>query len=361
VTLVTFKKFVATVDNQSVSNRRNPQQIGQTWVLVSIVVGLLALSAMLTYVAGGTKTPLPHAFYIPIVVAAGGFGLRAGAATAAVAGVLCGPWMPLNVEDGLSQTTSRWIIRLGFFLTIAVVVGFGRNRLLKLSRARQNFLSVVSHELRTPLASVMGFAALLANRDLTLTVEEHAEFADLILKEANELTNVVDHYVVEGRLSDSALFIDAHPTDLRKIVDIVIGGLPDQIRERRVEVAGSEITCMADPLRLRQILRSMFNNALSYSPNRILVDVTTDRTSARVTVSDRDNPASATQRLSPWTHVVHKDKAPVFPPLGIGLAVSRDLAKRMGGELSYEVNGTTRFELRLPLDNTRPRRHPTIV
>ena len=358
---VTLKKIVGTVDDERVSDRRNTQQIGETWVLVSVVIGLLVLSAMLTYVAGGTKTPIPHAFYIPIVVAAGGFGLRAGTATAVVAGVLCGPWMPLDVEDGLSQTTSGWIIRLGFFLTIASFVGFGRNRLLKLSRARQNFLSVVSHELRTPLASVMGFAALLANRDLDLTVEEHAEFADLILKEANEMTNLVDHYVVEGRLSDSALFIDAHPTDLRKIIDIVIGGLPVHVRDRRLEVAGAEVTCIADPLRLRQILRSMLNNALAYSPNRILVDITTDRTSARVTVSDGDNPATSTQRLSPWTQVVRKETEPVFPPLGIGLSVSRDLAKRMGGELTYQVNGTTRFELRLPLDNTRPRRHPTMI
>jgi signal transduction histidine kinase len=316
---------------------------------------------MLTYLAGGTKTPIPHAFYIPIVVAAGGFGMRAGVVTAGVAGLLCGPWMPLDAENGLPQTTSGWVIRLAFFLTVAVVIGLGRNRLLELSRARQNFLSVVSHELRTPLASVMGFAALLANRDLSLSMEEQGEFADLILKDANELTNVVDHYVVEGRLSDSALFIDSHPTDLRKIVDIVVGGIPVQIRERRVEVAGSEVTCIADPLRLRQILRSMFNNALAYSPNRILVDVATDRTSARVTVSDKDNPASSTQRLSAWTQVVRKESEPVFPPLGIGLAVSRDLAKRMGGELSYEVNGNTRFELRLPLDNSRPRRRSKVI
>ncbi|MEX1134470.1 MAG: HAMP domain-containing sensor histidine kinase [Acidimicrobiia bacterium] len=312
--------------------------------------------------AGGTKTPLPHAFYIPVVIAAGGFGVRAGAASAVVAGLACGPWMLLDVERGLAQPTSGWIIRMAFFLTIAMVVGFGRNRLLELTRARQNFLSDVSHELRTPLASVMGFAALLANRSLDISPAEHAEFADLILKEANEMSNVVDHYVVEGRLRDSALFIDAHPTDLRQIVDIVLGGLPEHVRQRRVEVAGSEITCLADPLRLRQILRSVFNNALAYTPNRILVDVTTDRASARVTVSDENTPTPSTQRLSPWLPNTRKEAEPVFTPFGLGLSVSRDLAKRMGGELTYQVNGTTRFELRLPLNNTRKsKRRPTVV
>jgi len=344
-----------------VTSRRNPTPIGQPWVLVSVVVGFLALSAMLTYVAGGTKSPLPHAFYIPVVIAAGGFGVRAGAAAAVVAGLICGPWMPLDVERGLAQPPSGWIIRMAFFLTIAVVVGFGRNRQLELTRARQNFLSAVSHELRTPLASVMGFAALLANRSLDISPAEHAEFAELILKEATEMTNVVDHYVVEGRLRDSALFIDAYPTDLRQIVDIVLGGLPEHVRERRVEVAGSEITCLADPLRLRQILRSVFNNALAYSPNRILVDVTTDRTSARVTVSDGDTPTPSTQRLGPWSPNTRKEMEPVFAPFGVGLSVSRDLAKRMGGELIYQVSGNTRFELRLPLNNSRTSKHRRTV
>jgi signal transduction histidine kinase len=335
--------------------------VGQPWFLVLAIVGFLALSALLTYVAGGTKTPLPHAFYIPVVIAAGGFGVRVGAASALLAGLICGPWMPLDVERGFAQSTSGWIIRMTFFLIIAVVVGFGRNRLLELMRARQDFLSDVSHELRTPLASVMGFAAVLADRSLDVSPAEHAEFAELILKEATEMTNVVDHYVVEGRLRDSALFIDAHPTDLRQIVDIVLGGLPEHVRERRVEVVGSEITCLADPVRLRQILRSVFNNALAYTPNRILVDVTTDRTSARVTVTDGDTPTPTTQRLSPWLPNTRKGTDPVFAPFGIGLSVSRDLAKRMGGELTYEVNGATRFELRLPLDSARvSKRRPTV-
>jgi signal transduction histidine kinase len=169
------------------------------------VSGLLALSGMLTYLSGGTRTPLPHVFYIPIV-AAGAFGLRGGLATAVVAGVISGPVMPLDVDAGPSQPTSGWVIRLGFFVLVAVVVGVGRNRLLELSQARQSFLNVVSHELRTPLASVVGFASLLTDRAAELSREEAEEFAALILKEATELSNVVDHYVLEGRLSDSALF-----------------------------------------------------------------------------------------------------------------------------------------------------------
>lgn len=324
---------------------------GQTGVWLGIVFGLIALSWLLTYLAGGTRTPLPHAFYIPIVVAAGAFGFRGGLATAVIAGVASGPLMPLDVTAGQPQPTSGWLIRLGFFVTIAVVVGVGRSRLLELSRARQNFLGIVSHELRTPLASVVGFASLLTDRADELTGDESREFAALILKEATELSNVVDHYVLEGRLSDSALFIDSHPTDLRRIVDIVLDGLPPHVRVQRVGVTGDHVICIADPLRLRQVLRSVLNNALAYAQGRIEVSLTAEEPYARVRIYDGQHTPERPNLnpLNALTHMTNRAAATVSPPLGVGLAVSRDLVRRMGGDLRYEVNGTVSYELRLPL------------
>ena len=323
---------------------------GHIWVWIGVVSGLLALSGMLTYLSGGTRTPVPHVFYIPIVLAAGAFGLRGGLATAVVAGLVCGPVMPLDVDAGLPQPPSGWLIRLGFFVVVASVVGVGRNRLLELSQARQSFLNVVSHELRTPLASIVGFASLLTDQPDGLSRDESQEFAALILKEATELSNVVDHYVLEGRLSDSALFIDSQPTDLRRIIDIVLDGLPAHVRDQRVGVAGERVMCVADPLRLRQVLRSMLNNALAYTPSRIEVAVTAQEPYATVRIYDEQVTEKANLNpLTALTHMTNRAAATVSPPLGVGLAVSRDLVRRMGGDLLYEVNGTISYELRLPL------------
>lgn len=324
---------------------------GNIWVWIGVVSGLLALSGMLTYLSGGTRTPVPHVFYIPIVLAAGAFGLRGGLVTAVVAGVISGPVMPLDVDSGLQQPTSGWLIRLGFFVLVAVVVGVGRNRLLELSQARQSFLSVVSHELRTPLASVVGFASLLTDRADELSRDEAQEFAGLILKEATELSNVVDHYVLESRLSDSALFIDSQPTDLRRLIDIVLDGLPPHVRDQRVGVAGEHVMCVADPLRLRQVLRSMLNNALAYTQSRVEVAVTAREPYATVRIYDEATTGerSSLNPLTALTHMTNRAAATVSPPLGVGLAVSRDLVRRMGGDLYYEVNGTVSYELRLPL------------
>lgn len=323
-----------------------------------MTVALIGLVGLATYLAGGTKTPIPHAFYIPVVIAAGMFGIPGGMVAAALAGVVCGPWMPLDVGAGLAQTTSGWLIRMGFFLVIGLVVGIGRDRVTRLREARQDFLSVVSHELRTPLASILGFASLLGDESDHVGDHERREFAAIILREATELSNVVDHYVVESRLEDSALFIESSPTDIRRVAEIVLDGLPDDIVSGRISIEGSEVICLADPLRVRQIVRSMINNALAYTADRLLIAISANKTTGQLTVTDRGpRPAAQRNLLNPISDIVTntmgglttKPAPTLITPLGLGLAVSRDLARRMGGGLHYEVNKYTEITLRLPL------------
>lgn len=315
---------------------------------MTIVVVLIAVSWVATYAAGGTKTPVPHAFYIPIIVASGAFGIRAGLIAGLLAGFVCGPLMPLNVATGEAQSTSGWLIRLGFFVAIAALVGLGRNRLIELSGARQRFLSIVSHELRTPLSSVVGFSSVLVDQADKFTGAETKEFAGLILKEATEMANVVDHYIIEGRMDDDALFIETAPTDLRKVIEIVLNGLPPHVVDKRVRVSGGDIVCLADPLRLRQVFRSMVNNALAYTPSNLHIAVTAENSTGRVRITDEGSQKGGSNVLTAISEISTRTTTPT-PPLGIGLSVSRDLVRLMGGDLHYEVSGATSYDLQLPL------------
>lgn len=91
-------------------------------MLSSVVIGFL-FAAAVTYLGGGTKSVFPQFFYIPIVLASMFYGLKGGVITGSLAGLVCGPFMPLNVDAGILQSTDQWLIRLGIFTAVGAVNG----------------------------------------------------------------------------------------------------------------------------------------------------------------------------------------------------------------------------------------------
>jgi len=88
------------------------------WAGVLVLGALLATIWAMVYGTGGTKFALTHLFYIPIVLAALPFGTRGSVATAVVAGVLCGPLLPVDTVTGEQQTVSSTIVRAIMFIAV---------------------------------------------------------------------------------------------------------------------------------------------------------------------------------------------------------------------------------------------------
>lgn len=103
--------------------QKSPSRFGSDAILpvATIVLGLVAVWVA-NYVAGGSKTAFPHLFYIPIFYAALRFSWAGAVTSAVLAGLLCGPAMPQNVEDGIAQSVSGWVIRMMFFLAVGLFV-----------------------------------------------------------------------------------------------------------------------------------------------------------------------------------------------------------------------------------------------
>src|SRR5690606_21695488 len=93
---------------------------------VTAILLLLALATLTVYLTDGTQSAAPHLYYIPIIPSAFLIGPGGGIVTALAAGLLCGPWMPLNVETGTPQELPNWMIRGGGFLLVGIVAGLFR-------------------------------------------------------------------------------------------------------------------------------------------------------------------------------------------------------------------------------------------
>jgi signal transduction histidine kinase len=124
---------------------------------------------------------------------------------------------------------------------------------------------------------------------------------------------------------------------------------PEEIRGISLHTA-AESRALGDPARVRQIVRNLINNALRHGGDTITIATGRRPEAAWLTVSDdgKGIPAEHRERIFDPYHQVDEAPGPIGG-LGLGLAISRQLARLMRGDLTYEYrDGRSTFELSLP-------------
>jgi len=116
--LLSAQKFCSRLDLREI-----PAAI-RLVLAVATIASLLIASGMLVYETGGTSNVYVHVFYVSILVGTFFFGISGGVIVGLAAGLICGPYMPLNTITGETQTTINWLMRTGFFILMGVVAGF---------------------------------------------------------------------------------------------------------------------------------------------------------------------------------------------------------------------------------------------
>lgn len=222
-------------------------------------------------------------------------------------------------------------------------------RLEHLVKAKDEFVASISHELRTPLAAVLGFSELLRESSNGLSEEERAELSGTIAQEAHDLAGIVEDLLVAARTELKTIHISQVPVDLRANASQVIEVLPEQWGQR-VEIMGDSVRAMADPVRVRQVVRNLVSNAIRYGGPTVKVSVSSHNGRAQLSVSD-DGPGIPTEQREQAFAPYHSAHDPGTQPssVGLGLSVSRQLAELMGGRLEYAYeDGLSTFRLSLP-------------
>lgn len=224
--------------------------------------------------------------------------------------------------------------------------------LRQLTRARNEFLASVSHELRTPLTGVLGFAQVLRERTEDFDQRERASMVATIVDQATDLSHIIDDLLVSARDELDSLAVARVPVAIHAQVAQVIEEMPSV--EGRIEVVadrtGSTRKALADPGRVRQVLRNLITNAIRYGGDRIQVRVVDDGDRVLLQVADDGVgvPSEESERIFESYHRAHLNGGQPAA-LGLGLNVARHLARLMDGDLTYRrEGGWTVFELILP-------------
>lgn len=222
-------------------------------------------------------------------------------------------------------------------------------RLEDLVRAKDIFIASVSHELRTPLTAVLGFASELASESSRLSPDEVAASARIIAEQATDLSAIIEDLLVAARRDIQAVSVLSEEVAIVDEIHAVIRVMnpADQARIGPVE---GQLLVRADRLRVRQILRNLLNNAVRHGGPNIQVELGAWNGFSTVTVLDDGTgipPEFQAGMFEPYFHGVGDPGQPAS--IGLGLAVSRFLARLMEGEVDFVPQATgTGVRLSLP-------------
>lgn len=224
-----------------------------------------------------------------------------------------------------------------------------QRRLEDLVESKDRFLASVAHELRTPLTAVVGFAQELKDELQLYGDPEKEEFRDLIAFHSAELSHIIEDLLVWARGDIGEVRIFPERIDLGTGVRqslTTINGMQFEVAEPE-----GSIEAYADPARLRQIVRNLTTNALRYGGDQISVRVRRLNGHAVVEVSDNGPPMRSADMSRIFEPYTRSDAATVAPgSIGLGLTVSRSLARLQGGDLVCVREGSHNvFRVSLPV------------
>jgi PAS domain S-box-containing protein len=223
-------------------------------------------------------------------------------------------------------------------------------RLRDLMQAKDELIASVSHEIRTPLAAVVGYAQLLNDDIVHLTDAERKEMITTIASEGNDLTDIVEDLLVEARADSGVLTVASVPVDLLAQARQTLEALDRDRKGDRVIVVEPTARATADPARVRQIVRNLISNALRYGGDEIRIVCHDHPDAVGLTVSDNGDgvPPEDRERIFESYQRAH-ERPGLTSSIGLGLGVSRKLARLMGGDLDYTYDeGWSDFSLTLP-------------
>jgi PAS domain S-box-containing protein len=233
----------------------------------------------------------------------------------------------------------------------------------KANKAKSDFLAVMSHELRTPINAVLGYAALLADGVTGPVSEAQRGQLSRIQASARHLLALIEDVLSLSRIEASQERIHPEPVDVVQMADEVAAFLEPSATTRGIAVrregdtifgAAGRAVVETDPTKVRQILLNLASNAVKFT-ERGAVTLTVRSTGDGVDVTVADTgmgiaPEHHERVFEPFWQVDQRRNRAIGGT-GLGLGVSRRLARLLGGDvtLSSALGKGTSFTLRLPL------------
>jgi PAS domain S-box-containing protein len=206
------------------------------------------------------------------------------------------------------------------------------------SVSKSEFLNMAAHELRTPLSVITGYLSMLEDGTLGPPGDAWGRPIDILNVKAGELNKLVDALLLAARMEAGTIHGEPEPVDVVAAVREALHRAEPRAHmlgaELQLESPSEPVIAQVDPSHLGRIVDNLINNALTYSTGTPWVKVTVGP-DGQVGVEDRGLgvPEERREAIFERFYRVNDPSLPPQPGTGLGLYLSRELARRNGGEL----------------------------
>ncbi|HET9239125.1 MAG TPA: PAS domain S-box protein [Oligoflexus sp.] len=206
------------------------------------------------------------------------------------------------------------------------------------------FLANMSHEIRTPLGAMLGFADLL--RDPNISQDEHSNYLNILVRNGEQLSIIINDILDLSKVEAGHLTLEFLDVDPKTIVTDVFTLLDIKAREKNLTLTyeadpSTPQQLTTDPVRVRQVLVNLMSNAIKFTPHGS-VQVRSfgesngqGRVHMGFEITDTGIGIAAEQQEQIFEMFVQAEDSTTrkFGGTGLGLALSRKLARALGGDV----------------------------
>ncbi len=242
----------------------------------------------------------------------------------------------------------------------AIALGKEREKALDSSHAKSAFLANMSHEIRTPLTAIIGFGESILNSNLS--TDERMQANRAIVRNGRHLMHVINEILDISKIESGRLSIEKLPTNIFDLIKDI-----ESVARLQAEGKGLLFnihynfplpeTINSDPLRLKQILLNLTNNAIKFTDRgwvEIQVNYEKNCNQFRFSVSDTGIGLSSEQIGMLFTPFTQADSSTTrkYGGTGLGLHISKLLVENLGGTMTVDSSPGlgSRFEFTIDSD-----------
>ena len=233
-------------------------------------------------------------------------------------------------------------------------------QLAEASERKSQFLASMSHELRTPLNAIIGLTEMMVTNAARFGTEKALEPLRRVNAAGTHLLSLINEILDLSKIEAGKLELNPEHVNLQRLIDEVIGTagqLAEENKNRLVVETSEDLGRLtADSLRLKQILLNLLSNACKFTKQGEVAlrvrKVADGRDWVELAVADTGIGLTAEQQAKLFQEFTQADSltARRYGGTGLGLALSRKLARMMGGDVTVtsEAGKGSLFTVRLP-------------